>query len=934
MKSTAKKFKPSAASIEARRVLMIRSREAKEVALKTAIRTGVMLTVNEVLLSFYKDESGAKDFRRFDEWKEAGFMVKKGESAYRVWGTPKQFSKNQEMENVATGNTESIESKFEFWPMCCIFNENQVEPLKAGAAPVEEAKTPQLCIGEKVETVLRSRQSGRFGEYMGEAHGADFVKVDGITFEIIRNVEAEALYYWTVINHNTGKEAYSAERLELIEAVREAAKNEEPAPLKKVPVAEFRNEVDALDRTYGTDRHACVCTAEKLNIMRILFFRLRRVQAITCARAKAEDLANRDSVVNTVRAFLGLDDTNPEPVPPTPTPTKKADKKPESSNVLPFTGTTKAAPAGDTAKAEKLRGLADKLTPKINACFAERLENTPKRYKQAAQKRAEGEHLRRTQAALLALANLAEAGTIPAELATINSTAAMHSLTNSQKKPVANGYHGYSVETGEPSSNDPAALAAWALLAPKTPEQLQADKLAEKMRGLAFSSIPGFFPSPAPVVDAIIDRAELEDGQNIADTSAGSGAILDGVRARNGVTIEAFECNHTLAEILTLKGYSVNKGDFLETTPAPIYDRILINPPFEQLQDAAHVRHSYEFLKEGGRLVAIMSPSAFFHSSKKAAAFREWFDSVSGMVEDMPEGSFKASGTNVSTKIIVINKPESTGTDDDTDEKPNPFVRADYQNRLEDKKDRLVERAQRAHKEAGALYERTRKLGEVIPLGQPILVGHHSEGRDRRFRASLDNSFRKSFALTKKGEYYAQKMQTVGTGGIASDDPEAITKLREKLAKAETYQAQMKAINASLRSGDDSALEKLGYNEAQITALKKPDFSGRVGIPSYRLQNNNAEIRRIKGRIDELEKLHKSPVLSFENDDIKVYVDDGRVCFDFKGGKPSEAARNIMKRECFKFSRYRGEWVRKATGNGLFSGQYIIDKLLKLDSIY
>src|SRR5690606_17755071 len=134
------------------------------------------------------------------------------------------------------------------------------------------------------------------------------------------------------------------------------------------------------------------------------------------------------------------------------------------------------------------------------------------------------------------------------------------------------------------------------------------------------------------------------------------------------------------------------------------YDRILINPPFEQLQDIDHIRHSYDvFLKAGGRLVAVCSAGAFFNSCKKAQSFRDWFEGLGGEVEDLPEGSFKASGTNVNTKIVIIDKPEATGTDDD-EAGENPFVREDYQYHVEAKKDRLIDRAATARQEANDLY--------------------------------------------------------------------------------------------------------------------------------------------------------------------------------------------------------------------------------------
>ena len=97
--------------------------------------------------------------------------------------------------------------------------------------------------------------------------------------------------------------------------------------------------------------------------------------------------------------------------------------------------------------------------------------------------------------------------------------------------------------------------------------------------------------------------------------------------------------------------------DFLEYNGGEHYDRILMNPPFERLQDVDHVQHAYnEALEEGGRLVAIMSPGGFFHQSNKAKEFREWFDSVGGEVEDLPPNSFKESGTGVNSVVVVIDK--------------------------------------------------------------------------------------------------------------------------------------------------------------------------------------------------------------------------------------------------------------------------------------
>jgi len=122
--------------------------------------------------------------------------------------------------------------------------------------------------------------------------------------------------------------------------------------------------------------------------------------------------------------------------------------------------------------------------------------------------------------------------------------------------------------------------------------------------------------------------------------------------------LKTIEWQGELADILRLKGHEVIGSDFLEHQGK--YDRIVMNPPFEKFQDIDHVRHAYEHLNPGGRLVSIMSESPFFRTDKKAVEFREWLDSVGGTIEELPEKSFSQKSeraTGVSSRVVIINKP-------------------------------------------------------------------------------------------------------------------------------------------------------------------------------------------------------------------------------------------------------------------------------------
>lgn len=166
------------------------------------------------------------------------------------------------------------------------------------------------------------------------------------------------------------------------------------------------------------------------------------------------------------------------------------------------------------------------------------------------------------------------------------------------------------------------------------------------------------------------------------------------------------------------------------------------------------------------------------------------------------------------------------------------------------------------------------------------------------------------------------KIRSVGTGGISSDDPQAVEKLEAKLAALEKHQETMKAANTAIRMKDpakgDAKLADLGYTPEQITQLIEPDFCGRIGYPAYALQNNNANIRRIRGRIEELKKRSESTLKGWEFDRGRVVVNTAenrlQIIFD---GKPDADIRTELKGEGFRWAPSQGAWQRQLTDNAM-----------------
>ena len=105
-----------------------------------------------------------------------------------------------------------------------------------------------------------------------------------------------------------------------------------------------------------------------------------------------------------------------------------------------------------------------------------------------------------------------------------------------------------------------------------------------------------------------------------------------------------------------------------------------------------------------------------------------------------------------------------------------------YEEKKKAKKERYQELADKNREKSETKYNTAKQLGEMIPFGQPILIGHHSEGKHRRDIDKIDNNMRKSIEHDKKADYYEHRANNMSTA-ISSDDPEAINKLKIKLIK-------------------------------------------------------------------------------------------------------------------------------------------------------
>lgn len=256
----------------------------------------------------------------------------------------------------------------------------------------------------------------------------------------------------------------------------------------------------------------------------------------------------------------------------------------------------------------------------------------------------------------------------------------------------------------------------------------------------------------------------------------------------------------------------------------------------------------------------------------------------------------------------------------------------------EEKRTARIERLQRAAErksvEATAAIEKANKMASVIPFGQPIHIGHHSEGRDRRYRARIDATYTKGFAAMNEAKDAARRAEAAATStAISSDDPEALAKLQAELATLETNQALMTDANKAIRAakGDNekahAALVALGFPEARAAQLLAGKTRWDIGFPSFKLTNNAANIRRIKGRIAELaaRPTEANAPAPHVNGDVSATwnAEANRVQVRFPG-KPDDATRARLRASGFLWAPSAGAWQRKATDGAWYAAKAIV----------
>lgn len=223
---------------------------------------------------------------------------------------------------------------------------------------------------------------------------------------------------------------------------------------------------------------------------------------------------------------------------------------------------------------------------------------------------------------------------------------------------------------------------------------------------------------------------------------------------------------------------------------------------------------------------------------------------------------------------------------------------------------RLQSAADKAYTDYQRDHDRAHTMAQAIPFGQPIIVGHHSEGRDRRYRARIENTFRRAFeALNRANTLTARAEAAAAHDVISSDDPLAIVKLQAKITSAKDAHARMKAAN---------------------TAARK---TGGKPFATYELTNSNANIKRLEQRLKELtakraEAVTPTKPIEEIHGDVRLVRahEDNRLRLFFPGKPPTETIK-MLKTNGFLWSPSAGAWQRQLNNASEWAAERVLANL-------
>ena len=183
-----------------------------------------------------------------------------------------------------------------------------------------------------------------------------------------------------------------------------------------------------------------------------------------------------------------------------------------------------------------------------------------------------------------------------------------------------------------------------------------------------------YFATPEPIGYKMVQWLQSKPGQSLLEPSAGDGAIARWMPDNTYNTVVEPSRDLTPKLMRNVAGAKVVESTFENFDLHNKFDGIAMNPPFGHGGKTAveHVAKAYQHLKDGGRLIAIIPDGSacqkhfdkWFYGDPEAKrkADRGIADGVLMADIHLPSVTFDRAGTNVNTRMVVIDKYTDEGT--------------------------------------------------------------------------------------------------------------------------------------------------------------------------------------------------------------------------------------------------------------------------------
>lgn len=229
--------------------------------------------------------------------------------------------------------------------------------------------------------------------------------------------------------------------------------------------------------------------------------------------------------------------------------------------------------------------------------------------------------------------------------------------------------------------------------------------------------------------------------------------------------------------------------------------------------------------------------------------------------------------------------------------------------RLAAKAGKRAEWADKARGRSDSALASADSMASGIPFGQPILVGHHSEGRDRRYRARIASKMDRAVAEHKLAAHHASKasgLELQLERSIFSDDEDAIEQLEAKAKKCDDNAAECNAINTAWRKGGREAIAARWGEEMARTAEKLcGQFSWLARKGPMDASHDRAEARRCRERIKQIRVQLERKATAAKSGGVAIEGSDAWVSITFEE-KPAYSVIAVLKAAGFRWGA--GSW--------------------------